>query len=487
MDLDTEITLKADGSGTMSQKADLPPSVATMAKELSRGPEGTRFVVTEQANEQWKAAADQTGIRVLSYKATPGDDGSLKLAYELEFARLQDLASSVWAWPLQLRVSKEADGTSLEFTDPLRFAISNARGETRVLFNPPERGGPGWDRYVAFLDVVHRASPGMRIRTVVHFPAPVRAVEGAPLSDDKLTCVYETTIGEKGKGLEEWLAGKSVKVALAPDTLAVEPFSPPTTAAVSPKAPEPAPEENKALEFRVSNISVSTSRSLDYRDPNAQPQRNESLQINLELFGPPDVTFARSSQQEVELFQAIDAAGNDLRQQDARLYVSLGARPPRGREQQQASIGQLTVRLKIPPEGVDRLARLDGQAILPQVAKLGESTVKPIRDNLNTAIPFAGGKITFTKIEERKVSYTIEFIDETADRQLREQIDVSIMTGEGQRIQTGGRSTSGRENSIDVSLNFDKPLPEDCYAVITWPEEIRKVVIPFLFENLPIP
>jgi len=493
--LDTEITLNEDGSGRMVQKAELSPAVHVTVKEMLRNSTRSRNrgytpILTEQSLEKWRAAHPDDGIEVKQLVRAEGDDGSLTIRCEVTFDSLKQFASSDWGWPLQLAVKDAEQAREIELADPARFLQNLAFGREMMFDDPPDRGSRQWDQYVAYLDVFRRCTPGMHIRTTLHLPAKGVDPRAGKLSDDGRAFVVETRITKGAAELDGWLKGKSSSVTLPAAALKLEPFKAPESLvpaqAQAEEVQKPPPAGDKQFEFRLGRVSVNSTRSMDHGDPDAEPRSNESFNIRLELYGPADARLLEA-QQEGELRIAEDVAGNNLKRERTRLRLSVGSHWRSEAKYEVKPIGRMEVSLSPPEPGVDMLAALEGHMIVPHVLKEDTIEVKPLADNLNRAIKFAWGTITFTEIGKKQVKYEIAFGDDAPELHLRRELKVDLRTPGGESLRSGGRSSRWAKDSRFVTNRFNDEIPEGAYATIRYPIEVRKLLLPFLFTNIPIP
>ncbi len=147
-------------------------------------------------------------------------------------------------------------------------------------------------------------------------------------------------------------------------------------------------------------------------------------------------------------------------------------------------LGVFATQIKcIDPDAVS-LQRLTGSAFLPVIKEKGEMTLKPLAEHAGKPIMLSNGaRIEIEKLDQvppATIRYTLDPDDE---RLLGAEI--TFFDADGQNLQKCGGSSSYRGDVQICSYTY-LGVPEDAYAVITYPTRIEVVEIPFDFTDVPI-
>lgn len=489
---DTELTLNADGSGILTQKGTLSPSVRMMLMQGHRLAQPYRTVLQTEDRPDWNAANADAGVKVVRFNTKAADNGAMTIDLEVTFTSLEKLGASVWGQSLQLTAA-EADGAlKLRIEDPARFAVN------AIAMRELKREGASARRqveYQAFMDMLVIGMKGVKIRTLVALPDAAKAVEGATLSDDKKRVTYEAVVGDTPGALNEWLAKPPVTVSLPAGVAGIKAFEPPPPPAQptwgrqppAEKAPPPPTKVGEGFSLKMTYLGINTSRSINMNGDNRTPQRSENLSLNFNLFGPakPNILqnqnrYDRPSPHTITV--AKDDLGNDLRNPEQRIWLHTygGGFGDNVQRQPDQPIGSLQLNLKAPGKDAKTLAKLEGYAVVSQVAEVDTLEVKPIKDNLDKEYVLGPQTILFKSVKDRTVEYVLSV------QEMQPQIKWKSADGKDLEVLTTD-STGDGKGKTTFTQHFKNAVPDGICAVITYAAKIESVKVPFNYENLPLP
>ena len=493
---ETEVTIAPDGSGKMSQRCHLSPVAYVMLRDVRVGSGGrVQLMNSEERAKAWSDAHADGPVKLLSYSCKRDDAGWRKIACEVSFTDLSQLAATEWGWPLQFSASAKDGRTELRFDDPARgVGGTMARREMR-----PDRA----DETAAMLQMGAALAAGMRVRVTVNLPVAV-AVEGAQLSADGKTVAYDVTIGEGTEKFRAWLDGKPASILLPADG-PVKPFAQPpapsTTrpaepAAAKPAGPKSPPVDTKDFEFRLNSVSVTRQFSYNAERPGEQPSRHDRINIGFGLYGPVGVDFvyrepggSRNEPGEDLLSTVKDGDGNDLRTVDTRVSFNLYEQMPQARRDEpgaKAQYGSLNLSLAPPSGGSKMLALVDGYVVAERVAETDKVEVKPLKDSLQRDIETPVGVVRFTEMGERTIKYVVT--PTTWDRfRPGKTLRLKGVGPDGAAVDLREASRNGDGKKWTITQDADRALPQDVSLVLTYPSKLERVKLPFKLKDIPLP
>ena len=491
-EVETELTLNADGSGTMVQRLKLSPAAYTVAKQSQQmGSGGYYFVLNEEDLQRWRGENHGGAPTVASFSSAVADDGSYTAKYEIAFNHLQELAASTWGWPLQIGLFEADADLELRFDDPVRVVQREAAiTELQSLNNPPPETPEGRGEYAASLEATRQLSKGSRIRTIIRLPAPATGVTGATLSEDKTTATYEAVLGEEDLPFETWLRQPASKVAIPAPALALKPFPVPirvgsrTTSSV--RLVSVGPESGYV--FKLNHVSIQHNRSMNYE--NERPNRHDSLDINFQFYAPKDAEFLRirgDSRRHHVLIEAIDQDGNTLEPRSRRgaMHFNVHNYGRRHRRNPDQPCGDASLQLKLPEKDPTLLKRLRGYVVTDRIAERKNLEVKPLKDNLNKVFDVGEEKLHFTSIEKNQVQYSLT---RSNNQSSHERVRIEYFSAQGVPMGTSGVSSRGSEYAYTCTQRFQgEGFPEDGYVVISYPAKVERIRIPFSFKDVKLP
>lgn len=484
--VETELTLNADGSGKLTQQARLSPAARLLLREAFP-PEARGYspILTEEAAKNWSAANPDAGVKVLSFVNRPQPDGSLRIEYEVSFADVSAFAETVWGWPFQIGSAGVPEGVRVQFQDPVRFVTQQAMGRVAATngFEP-----------AAVKELLAALSPGLKLRTRIHLPAPARSVEGAALADNRQELVAEQTALGDGEGLTQWLQRSPATALFPAEAIQFKAFAVPVEMDAERVAPWAKPVEGGRNEegflLQLGTVSASSSRYINYATPNAEPRVDERVTVNLTLQGPADTRLLTSrprdgAGQPLPLLSAVrDGQGNDLRTPDTMLYFypTQGWPLVRARDKGRP-LGSAQVTLKLPAGGSRLITVLEGYFAAQQVTEEGRLEIRPLAANLNKAFDLGGCTIQFTAVKGASVEYTVSRKDgKGADWPL----DIRGYSADGRELPRATPPSAEPARASGQHL-FGAPLPADGYVVVLYPARVRELRLPFAFKDIRIP
>ncbi len=495
--LETELTLNADGSGTLTQRGRLSPSARMMLLQGWRLAQPYRTVLQPEPIKDWNAGNPDAGVKVVVFDAKAEENGQMPFRLEATFESLEKLTACIWGQSLQLGV-EEAGGTlKLRCDDPLRFIV-NATAMREMRREDRPASARRAVEFQAMMEMLVTGLKGTKVRTVLKLPVPAVGVEGAALSEDRRQVVYEAVVGETLEAVEGWLKTPAMVVTLPAGYAGLRAFAPPAaptqpnfgpTASAKPAPAAPA-KVGEGFSARLNQINWSVNRYIQVEGGgNAEPQRNENLSLSFGLYGPerPNIlrqdTHYRHDQTPPHVVTtAKDNEGNDLRP-DNRQYIwvhtyggGFGDTFQRPKDQ---PFGNVSVNLKTPGKEAKTLAKIEGYVVLTQVAEVGTLEVKPVKENLEKEYVLGAQTIRFLSVKDRTIEYALT-VQELP-------VQVKWLGPDEKVLPTLSQNQSTSQNKTTVTQHFKEPLPENVSAVVTYAAKVEPVKVPFSYENLRLP
>jgi hypothetical protein len=488
---ETELTLNADGTGKLTQKGTLTPAARAMLMQGYRLANSYRNILLADAGKDWNGENPNAGVKVLRYEPKVADNGALAFNLEVTFESLEKLGATVWGQALQLGVA-EADGAlKLSCEDPARFAAN-----ATILRDMRREGVSGRRRieYQAMMDMLLTSMKGFKLRTVLVLPAAAVSAEGAALSEDRKRVTYELTIGEEPGAVNAWLAKPPATVMLPAGFAGLKPFEPPPPLAQmtfgNPTAAKPKPavptKIGEGFSLKPTYLNWSLTRSIQLTGDDREPQRNEGLNVTLNLYAPENANLLQEQYRHDQtsphaITTAKDDLGNDLRNPDQRIWLHTygGTFGQNVRRQPDQPIGSLQLNLKAPGKDAKTLVKVEGYAVLSQIAETDTTEIKPLKENLDKEYVLGPQTIRFTAVRERAVDYILSV------REMPPQI--KWKGPDGADLTTQHVSSSFTNGKNVTTQHFAAALPDGVYAVITYAAKVEQVKVPFVIENIKLP
>ena len=490
---ETEITLNADGSGRMVQKAVITPAVQQLLTSRDTAPQGFQPILTEEAAEEWRKANGQGPVKLEAYSSIVSPDGVRTIQCTVSFTDLSQLAASVWGLPLRLAVAQTPQGPELQLDDPVRGAALLALpAQARDGEALPQPGAPGYLEFQALANLCGGLGRGLSIRTTLKLSAPAAAVRDAELSADKQAVSARWTIGQDAAAATAWLRGSPAGITLAGVAVPVFPLAQPLTgkrALVFDKR-EIKPGENYSVRLTYANVSSRRYFSREGDDVGGDARSSHHLSLNLMLNGPTAASLIdirqyenRSARHEITAIKDLD--GNDIAGRvnfnfSPQQYYRGGGEAPR-----EGNIGNGSVTVSLDNPDIKGISLIEGYVTL-HLMEEGRLEIRPLRSHLNETIQVPGSTIVFTEIKDKSVVVTV-------NNQGRSNRDIyqwlRWYAADGKELTRPGMNSRGTGVNYEYAYTMQFPggFPADGYAVIQYPSRITEAKLPFTLKDVKFP
>jgi len=458
-DLEEELRINADGSGSAKARIEAIPQAIEALAGLRQIPGTTRGFPLSLEEQDMRAWFERRGVEVADLTVQDRPDGGKVFTVALAFDDLREFASAEFA-----HFSMTAgEGDSVLYRAPL-FASSQPAGS----FFP---GSPDWERTgFAITKFMFR---GARARCEVTFPGTVLETNGT--LTEPHTAVWEWSMDDMG--FETFQAGMQAR--FRPDGLSFE--LPVGKAEQTAPLPEHAAieavelaETKEPVSFQVALHSVRMERELEVATASKDSELEVTLSVRSEQGPQP------AAVRDVVLHKAVTDTGEVLRLKRSHGHVRQAFSPS----------GQMTgyearpnLSLNCPSRGSSILQVLEGELNLVVSEGTKSARIAPIRDWLGKRVEHPALQGLVVHLDSISRSGVKVRLGKQADELIQE---VHFEDPEGRPLSYDSASSSHAAGR-PIERTYDLETDPEGAIIFEVHKNPKTCKVPFSFRDVPLP
>jgi len=456
-EVEEELVLNADGSGTLELKGQIIAQAMAVLDEMAKVPGVESDIPLPITEQSIRTYYEGKGLTVTDLTLTDAPDGGKSVHLALHFADIRALNVA----QLSGFTLTEADGGAIEFR-AMPYDPSQMRGSD--FFFQPEMGDFG----LALAKFLWR---GAKMRMRVSLPGKVLRTNGTQARDNTVT--WDWTLDEMG--YDAMRAGQMAVFDGAAITFALPVELPkpagPMAAGAQVQAPV-VPEAQAPGEFKVALHSLELTREMDLTTGEADGE----LEIQLAVSGPEGVEPASAEDALVE--RAVTDAGEVLVLNSwggISMYTTQTWTPDGVVEE-----GRPRIRLSAPSAASTMLRELKGSFTLVCSSGTKEVRFAPLSAWIGRRLEHPDlGEIVVHLDSVSREGVVIRCNDEDAIKEVRFESEV------GQPIEYNSWGSSGMGPMI--RKNYDVDVSPEGAMILEVHTDRKKYTVPFSFQNVALP